>query len=240
MEYDGSRYDGWQKQVNSQKSNTIQDKVEAVLNKMEGETIVVTGGARTEPGVHALAQTANFKTASRMPLIEIKRYLNRFLPMDIAVLEAEEVSDRFHAALSAKAFVYEYHITVGEVPSVFDRKYSYYSFKVPDRNIMKEAAEGLCGTHDLKAFSDNKRMKKSTVRTIEGVDISGDEKEIILTVKADDFWPHLARIIAGTLLEIGKGTMKADCIGQILAAGDREKAGPTAEAKGLFLASVLY
>lgn len=240
LEYDGSRYDGWQKQAGNTKNITVQEKVEAVLSKMEGETIEVVGGARTEAGVHAYAQIANFRTGTDMKLIEMKHYLNRFLPMDIAVLEAEEVPERFHAAFNAKAFIYEYHITMGEVPSVFNRKFNYYSFKALDTRRMKKAAAVLLGKHDFKAFTDNRRMKKSTVREIHAIDIYGDDKEIILAIKADDFWPHMARIIAGTLIEIGKGAMEPEKMQEILASGDREKAGPTEEAKGLFLKEILY
>lgn len=242
LEYDGSRYDGWQKQPGNPKSNTIQEKIEAVLNKMEEEkeAIEVIGGARTEPGVHANGQAANFKTASSMSLLEIKRYLNRFLPMDIAVLDIQEVPERFHAAFLAKSFSYEYHISYGEVPSVFTRKYQYYSFQKPDIGAMKQAARFLVGKHDFKAFSDNKRMKKSTERTLYDLDIYGDDQEMVITITADDFWPRMARIMAGTLLEIGKGQKKPDEMEAILMSKDRESAGEAAEAKGLFLHEIRY
>lgn len=240
LEYDGSRYDGWQKQPGNTKSVTIQDKVESVLEKMEGERIEVTGGARTEAGVHAYGQIANFKTNTDMKVYEIKHYLNRFLPMDIAVLEAAEVPERFHAAFHARSFVYEYHITCGEVPGVFNRKFNYYCFQKPDLGNMRKAAALLVGEHDLKAFSDNRRMKKSTVRNIESIDIYGDINEIVITITADDFWPHMARILVGTLLETGRGSMEPDHMKEILDKGDRALAGPAAEAKGLFLQEIRY
>lgn len=240
LEYDGSRYDGWQKQAGNPKSITIQDKLESVLTKMENEPVSVIGAARTEAGVHAYGQIANFITKSDMKLFEIKHYLNRFLPRDIAVLEVAEVPERFHSSFNAKAFRYEYKITMGEVPSVFDRKYNYYSFHKLDILKMKQAAKYLLGTHDLKAFSDNKRLKKSTERTIHKVDIYSDINEIVITIEADDFWPNMARIIVGTLIEIGEGSREADTMKDTIESGSRERAGMTAEARGLFLQEVLY
>ena len=147
IEYDGSRYDGWQKAVTTAKTTAkggaVQEKIEEVLSKMEETPVELIGAIRTEAGVHAYRQVANFRTESKKKTYEIKQYLNRYLPRDIAVLEALEVNDRFHAAFNAKGFVFEYHITIGEVPSVFDRKYNYYCFKKPDIKAMKSAAEKL-------------------------------------------------------------------------------------------------
>lgn len=240
IEYDGSRYDGWQKQAGNTKSITIQDKIESVLSKMENEPITLIGAARTEAGVHAYAQIANFSTNSDMKLYEIKHYLNRFLPRDIAVIEVAEVPERFHSSFNAKAFRYVYKISMGEVASVFDRKYNYYSFHKLDILKMKQAAKYLIGKHDFKAFSDNKRMKKSTERTINAIDIYSDINEINITIEADDFWPNMARIIIGTLIEIGEGKLEPDYMKEILESKERDKAGETAEAKGLFLQDVIY
>lgn len=244
IEYDGSRYDGWQKAAAkgaaAAKGGAIQEKIEEVLEKMEGVPVELIGAIRTEAGVHAYRQVANFHTESTKKTYEIKQYLNRYLPRDIAVLEALEVNDRFHASFTAKSYVFEYRITVGEVPSVFDRKYNYYCFKRPDINRMKQAAKQLLGEHDFKAFSDNKRMKKSTVRTIHSIDIYGDEKEITVTVEGDDFWPNMVRILVGTILAAGLGETEPENISDILASGDREKAGKAVDPKGLFLADVKY
>ena len=246
IEYDGSRYDGWQKAVTTAKSaasakgGAIQEKIEEVLSKMENTPVELTGAIRTEAGVHAYRQVANFHTESKKKTYEIKQYLNRYLPRDIAVLEALEVNDRFHAAFNAKGFVFEYHITIGEVPSVFDRKYNYYCFKRPDMAAMKAAAKKLTGTNDYKAFSDNKRMKKSTVRTISSIDIYGDEKEITVTVAGDDFWPNMVRNLVGTILDAGLGELSAEELPDIIASGDRERIGRAVEPKGLFLADVKY
>ena len=246
IEYDGSRYDGWQKAVTSArnaasaKGGAIQEKIEEVLSKMEDVPVELTGAIRTEAGVHAYRQVANFHTDSKKKIYEIKQYLNRYLPRDIAVLEALEVNDRFHAAFNAKQFVFEYHITIGEVPSVFDRKYNYYCFKKPDISLMKAAAAELTGTHDFKAFSDNKRMKKSTVRTISDIDIYGDEKEITVTIAGDDFWPNMVRNLVGTMLDAGLGEVDVKTIPDIIASGDRERIGRAVDPKGLFLTDVKY
>lgn len=242
LEYDGSRYDGWQKSSvrTVGKGGAIQEKIEDVLEKMEGKPVELIGAIRTEAGVHAYKQVANFHTDSEKKTYEIKQYLNRYLPRDIAVLEALEVNDRFHAAFLAKQFVFEYRITVGEVPSVFDRKYNYYCFKKPEISIMKQAAKELLGTKDFRAFSDNKRMKKSTIRTISSIDIYGDEKEITVTLTGDDFWPNMARILVGTILDCGLGEISVDELPDILASGNRERAGHAAEAKGMFLSDVIY
>jgi pseudouridylate synthase I len=240
MEYDGSRYNGWQKQPKNPNSITIQDKIEAVLSKMENETVELIGAARTEAGVHAYAQIANFTTNSTMKLYEMKHYLNRFLPRDIAILEVAEVPERFHSSFNAKSFRYQYKISMGEVASVFDRKFNYYSFHPLDAGKMKEAAKYLLGQHDFKAFSDNKRMKKSTIREIYELEVYSDINEIMISIHADDFWPHMARIIVGTLIEIGLGNKLPSDMETILESKDREMAGPTAEARGLFLQDVLY
>ncbi len=240
LEYDGSRYDGWQKQPGSNNSLTVQDKLESVLSKMENETVEVIGAARTEAGVHAYGQIANFKTNSELKLYEIKHYLNRFLPRDIATLEVFEVPERFHSSFNAKAFRYEYKITMGEVSSVFERKYNYYSFHKLDILKMREAAKFLTGKHDFKAFSDNKRMKKSTERTMHKIDIYADINEINITLEADDFWPNMARIIVGTLIEAGDGSRTVESVKEALESLDRSKAGATAEPRGLFLQEVIY
>ena len=207
---------------------------------MENEPVTVIGAARTEAGVHAYAQIANFKTNTDLKLYEIKHYLNRFLPRDIAVLEVFEVPERFHSSFNAKAFRYEYKISMGDVPSVFERKYNYYSFHKLDILTMRQGATHLLGTHDFKAFSDNKRMKKSTERTINSIDIYSDIDNITITIEADDFWPNMARIIVGTLIEVGNGSREPGSLTDVLNNKDRDKAGFTAEARGLFLQDVIY
>lgn len=239
IEYDGSRYDGW-KVATTGKATTIQDKIESVLEKMLEKKTELIGAARTESGVHAYGQVANFKADTNMKPYQIKHYLNRYLPQDIAVVDVMEVSERFHSSFNAKSFIYQYKISVAEVNNVFERKYNYYSFDKLDVNIMKEASKELIGKHDFIAFSDNKRMKKSTVREIYSIDIYGDSNEVIITIHGDDFWPNMVRIIVGTLMEIGRGDREVSDMKEILESKDRDKAGETAAAQGLFLQEVKY
>ena len=156
------------------------------------------------------------------------------------MLETAEVPERFHAAYLAKGFTYEYHISIGEVPSVFERKYNYYCFKRPDIKWMREAASYIVGKHDFAAFSENKRMKKSTVRTVKEFDVYGDTKEVLFRITADDFWPYMARIMAGTVLAVGKGERESESVRQIIESKDRAQAGERLEARGLFLTDVIY
>lgn len=240
IEYDGSRYDGWQLGPKYDNKQTIKNKIESVLKLMENEEISLNVAQRTEAGVHAYAQIANYTTNTTMKPWQIKQYLNRYLPQDIAVTSVDDVMERFNSGFNAKAIVYEYKICTADVPSVFERKYNYYCFDKLDIMKMKKAAKAFLGKHDLKAFSDNKRLKKSTLRNIYELDIYGSEDEMLITIKADDFWPNMARIIVGTLIEVGRGNIEADAIPGIIESLDREKAGPTAEAKGLFLSEIIY
>ena len=241
IEYDGGRYDGWQRLGKDSGQTTIQGKIEEVLRKMTGESdLTVDGSGRTDAGVHAYAQVANFHTNSTMKCYEIKHYLSRYLPRDIAVFDVQEVDERFHSRLNAKSKKYVYRIATGEVPCVFDRKYTYYCFDRLDIPAMKKAASYLIGKHDFKAFSSIRRTNKSTVREIYDIDIYDDGKEIQITFRGNGFLYNMVRIIVGTLLEVGKGERPASDMKRILESKDREQAGPTAAAQGLFLLEVEY
>ena len=242
MEYDGSRYDGWveAKTGGRGKNGSVSDKISDVLKEMEHKDVELIGAIRTEAGVHAYKQVASFKTDSTKSPLEIKRYLNRYLPRDIAVLDASYADERFHPAFNAKGFTFEYRITVGEVPSVFERKYNYYYFKNPDMDRMKKAAAFFVGKHDFAGFSDNKRMKKSTVREITAFDIYKSGNEISFTVSGDDFWPNMVRIMIALLLEIGTGEKEATVINRMFETGDRSLAPEAIDSKGLFLTDVDY
>ena len=162
IEYDGSRYQGWTRLGKTESSNTISNKILEVLKKMTEEPLMeLNCGCRTEVGVHAYAQIANFKTESDMKVQEIKHYLNRYLPMDIAILEVEEVPERFHAQLNASSKTYVYRMSIDDVPSVFDRKYTYHCYKIPDKRLMQQAAVELTGKHDFHNFSTAKKTKST-------------------------------------------------------------------------------
>jgi tRNA pseudouridine38-40 synthase len=239
IEYDGSRYNGWQRLGKGETDNTIENKLLEVINKMTGETVELNCGSRTEVGVHAYAQIANYKTDTAMKLYEIKNYFNRYLPMDIADIDVAEMPERFHASLNAKSKTYLYRIAIGDVPSVFDRKYTYYCFKKPDVELMKAAAKGLAGKHDFKDFSSVKK-NKSTEKEIYLIDIYQDEKEIQITMKANDFLHNMARMLVSTLLDIGLEKREADEITKILDPNSAQVGSAPASAQGLFLQEVEY
>lgn len=238
IEYDGSRYQGWARLGKNESNNSVSNKITEVLEKMTDEReIELFCGCRTEVGVHAYEQIANFKTNCPMKCLEIKRYLNRYLPFDIAVTDVREMPERFHAQLNAKEKTYIYRMTVSEVPSVFDRKYTYHCFKTPDTRLMEQAAQSLIGTHDFKNFSTVKKSK-STVRTVKDIEIYGDSEEIQITIQADDFLHNMARLIIGTLLDIGNGTRKKEDIEKIFAG--KAAVSEPCDPKGLFLQEIRY
>lgn len=236
--YDGSRYDGWQKQGNTK--NTIQGKLEAVLERMTGEETELHGSGRTDAGVHAKAQEANFYTNITTAVEEIQIYLNTYLPEDIAVLKVTEEGERFHSRLSALGKEYVYRIWNSPVPNVFERKYLYHLPEVLDIEAMREAAELLQGEHDFKSFCGNKRMKKSTVRTITGIKMERQGEEIRITYQGNGFLYHMVRILTGTLIEVGLGKREPVEIKDILEKRDRQAAGYLVPPGGLCLEKVFY
>lgn len=238
LQYDGSRYDGWQKQGNT--DNTIQGKIEGVLSRMTGETVEIHGAGRTDAGVHAFGQVASVRLPGGFSSEEVMNYLNAYLPEDIAVTDVCEADERFHARLSAKGKIYRYDIRLGSVPDVFLRKYQYRVERQLDIDAMKRAAEKLVGTHDFRSFCANKRYKKSTVRTITSIEIDVQGANMSITFKGDGFLYHMVRILTGTLLEVGQGVRTAEEMEEILAALDRTRAGKTAPAQGLTLVQVEY
>lgn len=238
IEYDGSRYDGWQRQIST--DNTIQGKLERVLEKMTGVFQEVDGSGRTDAGVHAKGQVANVHLNTEMTEEEICRYLNEYLPEDIRVVEAVSVADRFHSRLWAREKTYTYWIDMREKGSVFQRKYVYTLGESLNVEAMKKAAESLCGTHDFGSFCTGKSKKKSTVRTLKTIEFRLHGMLLELRVTGDGFLHNMVRILTGTLIEVGQGKRSPDSMRQILEEKDRRKAGFTAPAKGLFLTEVVY
>jgi tRNA pseudouridine38-40 synthase len=240
LQYDGSRYHGWQK--HEAIDNTIQGKIEQVLSRMAGEPVELTGSGRTDAGVHAQAQTANFHYAGNETTAQIKEYLNRYLPEDIGVLSAEEVPPRFHSRFSAQRKTYEYRVYVGNEKPVFDRKYVWTPDQISGFNTekMRRAAACLIGEHDFLAFCGNKNFKKSSVRRIEKIEILTEGDILKLRFTGNGFLQNMVRILTGTLLEAGAGLRTPESVAQALAAKDRRLAGFMAPAKGLTLMSVDY
>ncbi|MGO5051311.1 tRNA pseudouridine(38-40) synthase TruA [Lachnospiraceae bacterium LCP25S3_G4] len=239
IQYDGSRYQGWQRLGKEESTNTLENKIIDVIKKMTNEDVSLFCGARTEVGVHAYGQIVNFKTTTDMKDYEIKHYLNRYLPMDIAVLTVKDMPERFHASLNATSKLYLYRIVISDVPSVFERKYTYYAFKKPDIELMRQAASNLVGKHDFKCFSTVKR-NKSTVKEMKHIDIYGDDEEIQITLEANDFLHNMPRMIISTLLDIGLGARNIEDIEKILDVNNPVTASAPADAKGLYLQEVLY
>lgn len=238
LEYDGTRYEGWQKQ--SKSSMTIQGKLEAVLTAFAQTPVEVHGSGRTDAGVHALGQAASVKLPKSPKPEELLQYVNHYLPEDIRVLRAEPVEDSFHARLCARRKTYAYHVETGSKKAVFERKYVYgFPFSL-DKKAMEEAAGYLTGTHDFRSFCGNKRMKKSTVRTLESIKIQEEDGRFTLIYTGNGFLQYMVRILTGTLLEVGAGRQSPGCVKEILAAKDRSAAGFTAPPEGLFLVSVEY
>ncbi len=240
MEYDGGRYDGWQRLGKKSGGTTIQGKIEEVLSKMTGDAVELIGSGRTDAGVHARGQVANFHTNSDMKCWEMKYYLNRYLPQDIGVLYVSDVPEKFHSRLNAKSKRYIYRVATGDVPSVFDRRYTWYCFDRLDTGLMKEGAALMLGEHDFKGFSSVKKTNKSTVRTVSRVDMDVKEREIDLIFEGNGFLYHMVRIMAGTLIEIGTGDREAETVKEVFRTRDREKAGITLPPQGLFLDEVFY
>lgn len=178
LQYDGSRYDGWQKQGNT--GNTLQGKLEGILLKLTGRPVEVHGSGRTDAGVHALAQTANFHADTGMTEDQIRAYFNQYLPEDIAVLSVETVPDKFHSRLNAVKKTYLYRIEMGPKKDVFERKYCYGLGKPLSVKRMEEAAACVLGEHDFKSFCGNKKMKKSTVRTISDITFEKEGTKLLI------------------------------------------------------------
>lgn len=237
IEYDGSRYYGWQRQP---EKNTIQGKLEGVLGLMCGKDTEVIGAGRTDAGVHAKGMTANAFLETEKSCAEIRDYMNHYLPEDIAVREVREASPRFHARYNAIGKTYCYTCHDGEVKSVFDRKYCARLEETPDMELMRRAAALLEGEHDFRNFCVNPRMKKSTVRRVDKIGIERDGDYLRFTFHGSGFLQNMVRIMVGTLLEVGCGRMAPEEVKDILANPDRQKAGPTAPAQGLCLMGVDY
>ncbi len=235
--YDGTRYRGWQRLQDT--DNTIQGKLETALSRILGEAIETSGSGRTDAGAHAKHQVANFHCESAMPSGEILMQLRRYLPEDIGIYSCKEVPERFHARLSARSKTYCYRIWNADEPCVFERRYAYVFAEKLDLNAMRNAAELLLGEHDFSAFCANRRMKKSTVRRIDSVEISRIGHEVRITVTGNGFLYNMVRILTGTLLEVGTGRRAADSVSALFGAA-REAAGFLPPAHGLCLMEVKY
>ena len=236
--YDGTRYYGWEHQPTT--DMTIQGKLETLLSRMTGTQVDVIGAGRTDAGVHAKAMVANAHMDTDMTPEEICDYMNQYLPDDICITDVTKASDRFHSRYNALGKTYCYTCYYGKAKPVFNRKYVYVLEERPDIERMKEAAAILVGQHDFASFCSNPRMKKSTVRKVDMIDISIKGSYINFTYHGTGFLQHMVRILTGTLLEVGYGKRTPESMVELLEAKKRALAGATAPAKGLCLLKVDY
>ena len=235
--YDGTRYRGWQRL--SGDSNTIQGKIETALSRILDEPIEISGSGRTDAGVHARGQVANFHCENRMPAGEILTQLRRYLPEDIGIISCKDCSDRFHARLNAKEKTYQYRIWNSDMPCVFDRRFVTVLPEKLDLQAMQGATRHFLGEHDFSAFCGNPKFKKSTVRYIRSLEVQQVGEEIRITVTGNGFLHNMVRIIVGTLIEVGRGARNADSIPDLFG-NKRAEAGFLVPPQGLCLMEVYY
>lgn len=231
--YDGSRYRGWQKQGNT--GDTIQEKMEALLSRLLSQPVEVAASGRTDAGVHARRQTCSFRAETGLSCEELLSLIRQHLPEDIGALSLSEADPRFHARLSCREKSYVYFIWNSPAPNVFRRRYSYPWPEALDVAAMEQAASLLLGQHDFRSFCSVTKMKKSTVRELRDIAITRQGPMLRIRFTGSGFLYNMVRILVGTLLEVGSGRRNAGDMPRILAAKDRQAAGFTAPAQGLFL-----
>ena len=232
--YDGTNYCGWQIQPNG---DTIEGQLNKHLSQLLGEEIKVIGASRTDAGVHALCNLAVFDTQARMPAEKISYALNQRLPEDIRIQRSEEVAPDFHPRKVSTRKTYVYKIYNAQFPNPIMRLYSHFTYVPMDVEKMQAAARYFVGEHDFAAVSTYKPEVESTVRTIYDLSVSREGDLITIRVTGNGFLYNMVRIIAGTLMEVGRGRMEPSVIPDVLSSGNREQAGPTAPASGLTLVS---
>lgn len=239
LEYDGTRYHGWQRQP---AEATIQGVLEESLKKITGENSTVIGAGRTDAGVHATGQVANFKTRAGLSPSAWRNALNSLLPEDVVIRNAEPVSVRFHARYSATGKIYQYHILNHPHRIAIRRQYQWVVYPPLNLTKMRAALRALCGRHDFSAFQAGPIMKptRSSICTIKRLSLSKTRDEILFTMEADRFLHQMARTIVGTIVEVGRGKRSPKELMEILQSKDRSHAGQTAPPQGLFLIAVHY
>jgi tRNA pseudouridine38-40 synthase len=236
ISYDGTDFFGWQKQPGFR---TVQETLENTFESLTGPVRLNVSG-RTDTGVHALGQVANFYTESSHSPDVLVRALNATLPTDVAILGAADVPQAFDANRDAKRKLYRYVIRDGPIPDPFRRRYYHQSRHYLDVDKMRQAALALLGRHDFHSFETEWPNRMSSVRTITRVRVNRFGDWILFEVEADGFLYNMVRAIAGTLMNVGRGYWPVSEVGEILHAEDRRAAGPTAPAQGLFLVRVSY
>ncbi len=240
IEYDGTRFYGWQRQNTVKTYRTAQEELEKAARKLFGKKVSVIGASRTDSGVHAEAQVANFKVESKLPLHNVKRGLNSYLPKDIAIISAEEAGPDFHARFSAREKLYRYTIINRKERSPLKRRFAVLVSYDLDLTAMKKAAKYLIGTKDFKSFQASNTKTKDSVRSVKKIDIIANPPTLEIYIQADGFLYNMVRNIVGTLVDVGRGRTAPEAVREILSKRHRPAAGQTAPAKGLCLVKVFY
>jgi len=238
LAYDGTLFHGWQVQPDQ---ITVQGTVQSVLTEIDGPPVLVHGSGRTDAGVHALGQVVSFNLNNPIPAENLSRAMNHVLPDSIRVLHAAEAAPDFHARRSAVAKTYEYRIWRGEICAPFLSRYVYPHPYPLNEDSMKQAAPLFAGTHDFCSLgAAGGEEKQTTVRTIYSSQLQRDGDCLVYRVRGTGFLYRMVRNIVGTLLDVGRGNLKPEDVGQILKSKQRSEAGPTAPPRGLFLVEVEY
>ncbi len=238
IQYDGNRYKGWQRLGDS--DSTIQGKIEKAISVLIGEQIEIIGSSRTDAGVHALQQVANFKTVQELTTERIMSFLNHYLPPDISVIQVEQVDERFHARFHATEKTYLYKIWNREYSQPFLRKYSMHVVKPLDIEKMKQAAAHFIGEHDFTAYANAKSKKKDSVRTIHQLELSEQDGMIELRVTGNGFLYNMVRKMVGTLIAVGLGEKQPNDVPGFIQSKDRSQTGGMADAEGLYLEEIRF
>ena len=250
--YDGTNYHGWQVQPNAK---TIEGELNRVLTQLTGEKIQVTGASRTDAGVHALGNVAVFDTASKIPAEKFSYALNQKVPEDIVIQSSLQVADDFHPRHCDCCKTYEYDILNRTFPLPAYRNTAYFLYGDLDLDAMRRACQAFPGEHDFASFCAAGAQVQTTVRTIYSLEVleqplavtgrgvssqRSPERLLTIRVRGNGFLYNMVRIIAGTLVEVGRGHIRSEEVEGIIAACDRAKAGPTAPARGLRLVEIKY
>jgi tRNA pseudouridine38-40 synthase len=237
VSYEGTAYCGWQLQPNG---NTIEAELNYHLSQLLGEEIQVIGASRTDAGVHALGNVAVFDTQARMPAEKFVYALNQRLPEDIVVQSSCQVPDQFHPRHCASRKTYEYRILNREFPLPMYRNFAYFTYEKLDVEAMRNAGSFFLGEQDFKAVCSTKTQAATTVREIYSLCVKQEDPFLLIRVEGNGFLYNMVRILAGTLLEVGRHKYPPEHVKEILAGGDRSAAGPTAPACGLTLLHIAY
>ncbi len=237
IEYDGTNYYGWQVQPGQV---TIQEELQKAIKRITGEDVTLRAAGRTDAGVHAIAQVANFRTESKIPPLSLLKGLNSLLPDDIVIKGVDEVDEGFDARRSARSKTYKYLIFNSPYPSAIYRRFSWHVSYPLDIELMRQGASLLVGEKDFSSFRASGCASRHAVRTIDYIGLKGDGELIGIEVRGRAFLRHMVRIMVGTLVELGRGRIGLDDLVRIIEARDRCKAPITAPARGLFLKEVEY